>query len=63
MALQAFQRDQEGVQSILGEPSEVTVATVPGCEDLVDWMNCFRITQVCTSLSDMGRFSLTFHEL
>ncbi len=30
---------------MLGEPQEVTVATVPGCDNLVDWMNIFRITQ------------------
>ena len=43
--MQAFQRNMEGVRSVLGEPEEVTVATVPGCDNLVDWMNVFRITQ------------------
>lgn len=43
--VQACQRDREGVRSVLGEPQEVTVATVPGCDTLVDWMNIFRITQ------------------
>ena len=44
--LQAFQRDLHSVKSVLGEPQEVTVATIPGAENLVDWMNCFRVTQV-----------------
>ena len=41
-----MQRDLQGVKSVLGEPQEVTVATIPGAENLVDWMNCFRVTQV-----------------
>ena len=48
--LQAVQRDLQGVKSVLGEPQEVTVATIPGAENLVDWMNCFRVTQVTASL-------------
>ena len=47
-APQAVQRDLHGVKSVLGEPQEVTVATIPGGENLVDWMNCFRVTQVTT---------------
>lgn len=43
--MQAFQRDLQSVNSVLGKPEEVTVATVPGCEKLQDWMNVFRITQ------------------
>ena len=43
---QAVQRDLQGVKPVLGEPQEVTVATISGSENLVDWMNCFRVTQV-----------------
>ena len=45
---QAFQRNLHSVKSVLGEPQEVTVATIPGVDNLVDWMNCFRVTQVTT---------------
>ena len=45
---QAVQRNLQGVKSVLGEPQEVTVATIPGGENLVDWMNCFRVSQVTT---------------
>lgn len=34
--VQAFQSDRQGVRSVLEEPQEVTVATVPGCDTLVD---------------------------
>ena len=45
LAMQAFQRDVKGVRAVLGEPQEVTVASVPGADKLTDWMNVFRITQ------------------
>ena len=45
--MQAFQRDMDGVRSVLGEPQEVTVASVPRCDNLVNWMDVFRITQAC----------------
>ena len=54
-ALQAFQGDLPGIQSLMGEPKEVTIATVSGCKKLTDWMNIFRITQasptMCTHLT------------
>ena len=58
LAMQAFQMDMEGVRSVLGEPQEVIVATVPGCDSLVDWMDVFRITQASPALQvTLSRFA------
>lgn len=45
LPLQAIQHNLRGIKAILGEPSEVHVATVPGGESLTDWAETFRITQ------------------
>lgn len=55
--MQAFQRDMDGVRSVLGEPQEVTVATVSGCDKLVDWMNVFRLTQASFCTQNIEHFT------
>lgn len=35
------------VKGLLGEPQEVTVASLEGMGSLSDWWQVFRVTQVC----------------
>ena len=45
-AAQLVQGHLQEVQGLLGEPQEVTVASLEGAGPLTDWKDVFRITQV-----------------
>lgn len=48
--LQSLQGHLEEVKGLLGEPQEVTVASLDGLGSLSDWWQVFRVTQVCCIL-------------
>ena len=45
--LQSLQGHLDEVKGLLGEPQEVTVASLDGLGSLSDWWQVFRVTQVC----------------
>ena len=49
--LQCLQGHLAEVKGLLGEPQEVTVASLDGLGSLTDWWQVFRITQVCCWMS------------
>lgn len=56
--LQSLQGHLAEVKGLLGEPQEVTVASLDGMGSLSDWWQVFRVTQVCCPLSRIFKFYL-----
>jgi hypothetical protein len=43
--LQVVSKNLAGVRELLGDPEEVTVASLPGLESLASWADVFRVNQ------------------